>query len=131
MPNQLSRSKRRQSIAEHAAVLSAVAAIARFEGKPVVALFREAIREMVRKRSEEPANADRLRTAVWKVAPRVPADIRSPAQASRFKREQREFDRIVLELKLASPSEIEERNSVVRPEQQIRIIGFNRSHDAL
>ncbi len=130
MPNQLSKSKRRQSIAEHVAVLSAVAEIARVEGKPVVALLREAIREMVKRRATEPAHADRLRSAVWKVAPRVPSNIRTSAQAARIKREQRIFDRIMIDMELASPSEIEARNSIARPEQSIRMIGFNRSHGA-
>jgi len=129
MPNQLSRSKRRQSITEHVVVLSAVAAIAHLEDKPLVAVLREAIREIVRKRAAQPAYGELLRSAAWSVAPRVPSNIRSHAQAARFKREQREFDRLILDLELASPTEIEVRNSVVRPEQAIRMVGFNRSHD--
>jgi hypothetical protein len=130
MPNQLSKSKRRQSIAEHVAVLSAIAAIAHLEEKPIVAVLREAIREVVRKRAAQPAYGDLLRSAVWNVAPRVPTNIRSHVQAARFKREQREFDRLILDLELASPTEIEVRNSVARPEQAIRVVGFNRPHDA-
>jgi len=42
MPNQLAQSKRRQSLAEHAAVLAALSTIARWEHTTVMALLREA-----------------------------------------------------------------------------------------
>jgi hypothetical protein len=131
MPNQLARSKRRQSISEHMAVLTALAAISRRENTTVVALVREAIRELVKKRAAEPAQKEMLHSAVWKVAPRTFAHMRTRAQVSRFKREQREFDQIVLDLNLATPSEIETRNSIVRPGLPIRMIDFNRAHAAV
>ena len=42
MPNQLATSKRRQSLAEHAGVLTALSLIARRENTTVMALLREA-----------------------------------------------------------------------------------------
>jgi hypothetical protein len=128
MPNQLAKSKRRQSIAEHVAVLEAVFAISRNEKTTVVALIREAIREFVRKRAQEPANADMMSSAVWKVAPRASHKMHTRAQVSRFKRDQREFDQVVLELHLATPFEIEARNSIADPAQPIRMINFKQAH---
>src|SRR5271167_3325532 len=113
MPNQLAKSKRRQSIAEHVAVLEAVVAVSRREETTVVALIREAIRELIRKRAADPMNAELMRSAVWKAAPRSHLNMRTRAQVSRFKRDQREFDQVVLDLHLAEPSEIEARNSIV------------------
>jgi hypothetical protein len=72
MPNQLSKSKRRQSLAEHEAVLAALAEIARREDTTVMALLRQATRELVRNRAAEPIQAERLRQLVWKKAPRMP-----------------------------------------------------------
>jgi len=50
MPNQLAKSKRRQSLAEHAAVLAALAEIARREDTTVMALLREGARDVVKRR---------------------------------------------------------------------------------
>ncbi len=128
MPNQLSRTKRRQSIAEHRAVLAAIKTIARRENQTVVDVLREAIRELVKRRAEDPALAELLRLNVWNLAPRIPAKIRTPAQVSRFKREQREFDQVILDLNLATPMEIEARNSIAPPDHPIRLIGFKNAN---
>jgi hypothetical protein len=83
---------------------------------------------LVERRAEDPAVAELLRSEVWNLAPRIPAKIRTPAQVSRFKREQREFDQVILDLSLAAPMEIEARNSIVNPDQPIRLIGFENAH---
>ncbi len=43
----------------------------------------------------------------------MPAQFKTAAQVARFKRAQREFDQVVLDLQLASPDAIQERNSLV------------------
>jgi hypothetical protein len=121
MPNQLSRTKRRQSIAEHRAVLETIETIARRENRTVVDVLREAIRGFIKRRAEDPSLADLLRSTVWNLAPRISANIRTPAQLSRFKREQREFDQVVLDLNLATPMAIEVRNSIAHPDHSIRL----------
>ena len=128
MPNQLSKSKRRQSIAEHRAVLAAIDTVARSENRTAVDVVREAIRELVKRRAEDPLRAELLRTEVWNLAPRFPSKLRTRAQVSRFKREQREFDQVVLDLNLAAPKEIEARNSIAHPDHPIRLIGFEYAH---
>jgi hypothetical protein len=128
MPNQLAKSKRRQSLAEHAAVLAALAEIARREHTTVMALLREAARDVVRKRAALPAQAEAVRTLVWRMAPQMPARFKTPAQVARFKRAQREFDQVVLDLKLESPSAIQSRNSLVSSHQSVRLIDFDRAH---
>lgn len=128
MPNQLSKSKRRQSLAEHEAVLAALAEIARFERTTVMALLREATRDLVRRKAGAADSAERLRQAIWRKAPQMPAHFRTAAQVARFKRAQREFDRVLLDLALASPQTIQERNSVVPTHRPIRILDFDRAH---
>lgn len=130
MPNQLSKSKRRQSLAEHEAVLAALAEIARQEDTTVMALLRQATRELVRQKATEPTRADQLRRAVWDKAPRMPAHFKTAAQVARFKRSQREFDQVLLDLALASPQAIQQRNSVVSPPRAIRMIDFDQAHAA-
>lgn len=128
MPNQLSQSKRRQSLAEHAAVLDAMAAIARLENTTVMDLLRTAARELVRKRSASPKQRESLRDAVRQSEPAMPASFATAAQLARFKRAQREFDQVVLELGLASPQEIQARNSVARMNRSVRLINFDNAH---
>jgi hypothetical protein len=130
MPNQLSKSKRRQSLAEHEAVLAALAEIARTEGTTVMALLREAARNLVKKRVSDPKHAEHLRKMVLLMAPPMPAHFKTAAQVSRFKRAQREFDQVVLELGLASPQTIQQRNSVVRSPSVMRLVDFDHAHAA-
>lgn len=128
MPNQLSKSKRRQSLAEHEAVLAALAEIARREETTVMALLRQATRALVKTKAADPLSTERLRHAVWAKAPKMPARFKSAAQVSRFKRAQREFDQVLLDLAIASPQAIQERNSVVSPRRMIRMINFDQAH---
>ena len=127
MPNQLCKTKRRQSLAEHAAVLAALAEIARRDDTSVMALLREAARDMVRKRLVTPAQSEAMRAVVWRLAPQMPAQFKTRAQLARFKRTQREFDQVVLDLKLETPAMIQSRNSLV-PAQKVRLIDFDRAH---
>lgn len=128
MPNQLAASKRRQSLAEHAAVLAALSLIARREGTTVMALLRAAAREAVRKRATQPARARELQEAVWRLAPRMPRRFKTAAQLARFKRSQREFDQVVLDLQLATPADVQARNSIVAPGQRVQLLNFDRAH---
>jgi hypothetical protein len=128
MPNQLAKSKRRQSLAEHEAVLAALAEIARRENTTVMALLRQAARELVRQRGSIPAQAKALSAVVWRSAPQMPAQFKTAAQVARFKRAQREFDQVVLDLQLASPDAIQERNSLIPSRQAICLIDFDHAH---
>ncbi len=130
MPNQLSKSKRRQSLAEHEAVLAALAHIAREEDTTVMALLRTATRDLVKRKICETKRADRLRQVVWQKAPQMPAHFRTAAEVSRFKRAQREFDQVLLELALVTPQAIQQRNSVVSPRRAIRLVDFDQAHAA-
>lgn len=128
MPNQLAPSKRRQSLAEHEAVLAALAEIARREDTTVMALLRQATRALVKRKAGDPAAARHLRALIWRKAPRMPARFDTPAQVARFKRAQREFDRVLLDLGLASPSAIQARNSIAPSRRAVRLIDFDRAH---
>ncbi len=126
MPNQLSRFKRRQSLAEHEAVLAALMEIARREDTTVMALLRRASRQLVREKASEPGI--RLRELVLSKAPKMPARFKTPAQVARFKRAQREFDQVLLDLALVSPREIQQRNSVAAALRPIRMMEFHSAH---
>jgi hypothetical protein len=130
MPNQLSQFKRRQSLAEHEGVLTALAEIARSENTTVMALLRQATRDLVKRKASDPAQLERLRRAVWKKSPRMPTHFKSAAQVARFKRAQREFDQVLIDLALVSPQAIQHHNSVVSPRRIIRLINFDQAHAA-
>lgn len=131
MPNQLSKSKKRQSLAEHEAVLVALTDIARHERTTVMALLRQAARELVKKRVKEPVQTERLRQLIFKKAPAMPVHFKTAAQVSRFKRSQREFDQVLLDLELATPQVIQQRNSLVSARKTIRLIDFDKAHAAI
>lgn len=129
MPNQLAPDKRRQSLAEHSAVLSVLSKIARDENVPVMALLRQASRDFVRSRvTAKAANAQALRAAAWLEMPRMPIRFKTPAKVARFKRAQREFDRAILDMGLADSASIQDRNSIVSSSQTIKLIDFDQSH---
>jgi len=130
MPDQLSKSKKRQSFAEHEAVLVALTEIARHEYTTVMALLRQAVRELVKKRVKEPIQAERLRQVIFKKAPAMPKHFKTAAQVSRFKQSQREFDQVLLDLELATPETIQQRNSLVSARKTIRLVDFDKPHAA-
>src|SRR5215831_8181236 len=107
MPNQLAKSKRRQSLAEHEAVLAALTEIAQRENTTVMALLRQAARELVRRKADDPRLAETLRRVVGQKAPQLPARFKTAAQVARFKRQQREFDQALLDMALASSQAIQ------------------------
>lgn len=126
MPNQLSKSKRRQSMAEHEAVLTALTEIARRENTTVTALLRHAARKLVREKASAPDL--QLRELVLTKAPKMPARFKTPAQVARFKRAQREFDQVLLDLAFVSPQGIQQRNSVAPTSRPVRMIDFHSAH---
>jgi len=121
MPNHLAQTKRRQSFTEHAAVLAALDQIARYERTTVTALLRDAARAAVRQRAADPVQAQALRSVAWRLSPRTPARFKTAAQLALFKRAQREFDAVILELRLAAPTEIQSRNSLVSGRRSARL----------
>ncbi len=122
MPNQLSKNKRRFGLAEHAAVLAVLNEVARHEGTTAAALFRAAVRELVGSRAADPDLAARLRGVAMDCAPRPPHGSITRAKLARYKRELREFDHAMLDLRLAAPDEIQDRNSLLPRGDRLRIL---------
>ncbi len=129
MPNQLAKSKRRQSLAEHEAVLAALAEVAQAQGTTLMALLRKATRELIRKKVKGPGtDAERVRKAVLAKAPQMPTRFRSAAEVARFKRAQREFDQVLLDLGLMSPQALQDLNSIAASRSSIRVLDFDQAH---
>ena len=128
MPNQLAPSKRRQSLAESTVVLEALAEIARSEKTTVSDLIRKAVRETVPQHAADPVMAQKLRDIAEHLAPSVPTNFRSAAHVARLKREQREHDRLLLELGLTTPEDVQSRNSLTKSRQTVRILNFATAH---
>lgn len=122
MPSQLAATKRRHSLNENGAVLAALETLARREKTSVAALLREAARDLLAKRAEaSPKAREAMRKAAWGCFPKPP-EFRTAAQARRYKRALREFDRAVLETKLETPERIQEINSIVPKGAEIVIL---------
>lgn len=126
MPNQLAKNKKRKSLAEHEAVLAALSEIARVEGISVMSLMRRAIREIIRKYADDSSLEERLRLTVMSFAPKPRKRFATRAQLSRFKRQQREFDKLLLDLHLDDPEVIETQNSIVSPKSRIRVLELEK-----
>ena len=80
------------------------------------------MREAIRRRAVEPAQATWLRPVVRGFAPQPPERFATEAQRARFKRRQREFDHVLLDLQLASPAAVQARNSVVSAHCTVRLL---------
>lgn len=110
-------------------MLAALAQIAESESTTVMALMRDAVREIVRKRVQSSVYVESLRTVVWRQAPVMPAKIKTPAQLARFKRAQRAFDQVIMELQLATPDEVQARNSITS--RRPVLLNFDEAHASL
>ena len=128
MPNQLSSTKDRKSVTEHEAILVALESIARREGTTTMALMRQAMREAVKKRVEDSSKGKWLRSTIMRFAPKPPEIFTTAAQLARFKRSQREFDRVLLDLNLISQEGMQSLNSIVSPKCKLRIFELERSN---
>lgn len=126
MPNQLAKNKKRKSLAEHEAVLAALEEIAQMEGTSSMDLMRHAIRNMVKSHLKDNPKKLKLRDVVLSYVPKICMDTVTPAKLTDFKRQQREFDKLLLELNLFDPEGIESRNSVVSPKRKIRVLEFEK-----
>ena len=121
VPNQLSESKRRMTVAEHSAVLAALGELARGERTTVADLVRQSSRRLIAEEASDASRARRIRKAMMAHAPKMPSKFRSAAHAARFKRQQREFDQLLQELNLSEPAQIQERNSLIGRSTQVRL----------
>ena len=54
----------------------------------------------------------------------MPKEFRSRAKVSKFKREQREYDRLLQQLNLEDPEGLQHRNSLVQEPQNVRLTTF-------
>ena len=84
--------------------------------------MRQAVRETIKKYADNNSNRKRLRSIVMRFAPELPLRFDSHVQIMRFKRQQREFDQVILDLNLADSKAIEERNSIISPCCKLRIL---------
>jgi FAD synthase len=127
MPNQLAQNKRRKSLTEHEAVLAVLEVLARNEQISAMDFMRQAVREAIRKRACNPAQMQQLRSVIMDFAPKPERHFATRQDLSRFKRRQREFDKILLDLQLSDPEKIEARNSIVSPKCKIRVLELETS----
>ena len=121
MPNQLAQSKKRMTVAEETAVLAALEVIAKSDNLTVTDLLRQGVRNIIADRAADPDLSQAMRRVVEMHAPVIPIEFRSLAKVSKFKREQRGYDQLLQELKLADPKELQQRNSLVRGPQSVHL----------
>lgn len=123
MPNQLSATKKRKTVAEHAMVLAALEQVAAAEGTTSTELLRQAAREVVRSRLRDARLGKSLRKLLRQNAPQAPKVFKSAKQAARFKARLREYDALCLDLDVQTKTEIQTRNSVHAIDQRPSLVG--------
>jgi hypothetical protein len=125
MPNQLAKMKQRKTITEHVAVLEAVNEIARQKHSTTMEIMRHALRDLIRQHAKDPEVRDQICRVVKRLSPKAPEGIKSSAQLNRFKREQRQFDRLLMELDLETPDAIESYNSILPTTAPLQVMEFS------
>jgi pilus assembly protein TadC len=118
----------RKTLTEHKSVIAVLGKIAREKNMSLMDLMREGIRNEIRRYAEN----ERAREVVFDILKDfepVPEDEwRSPAELAKFKRKQRCFARLMLDLKLKTPDNIEKDNSAVPSSAEIRVLEFEEYH---
>jgi hypothetical protein len=125
MPNQLASSKKRTTLADHAAVLAALAEIARRNRTTVSDLLRAGARKVIREHLVTPATVREVSRIVHEHSPKMPKQFKNARAVSQFKIRQREFDALMVDLQISAPAEIQRRNSVVRHPSDLRVVEFS------
>jgi hypothetical protein len=119
MPNQLAESKKRKTVAEHAAVLAMLDRIAAKEHTTSTELLRKAARDTVRRYEHKAELADVLSA----YAPKLPNCRSSSKELARFKRECREYDALAMALGLRQAEQVQADNSLHRANRAPVLIG--------
>lgn len=130
MPNQIANTKERKSLTEHEAVFAALTEIARQEGSSEMAVMRQALREFIAKYADDPVQRQRLRASVMQFAPQPPQTFNTPAELARFKRRQRAFDQLLLDLNLDTPTSVDARNSVISPGCEMHVLELEGDYES-
>ena len=114
MPNQLAQTKKRKTVAEHAAVLALLDRIAEAEGTTSTDLLRIAARDVVRQYAGHGSLRGDLDKVFQSYQPKLLRTVRSAKEVSRYKREAREYDKLALDLGFKKVVDVQARNSIHR-----------------
>ena len=123
MPNQLAQSKKRKTIAEHAAVLALLEHIAVDAQTTSTELLRKAARELIRQHAKNPKIGSKLNDLLRAYEPKLPKQTKSPKAFARFKRDSREFDALAIDLGLRRVDETQQRSSLHKQPKAPVLIG--------
>ncbi len=130
MPNQVAKTKKRKSLTEHKAVFAALTEIVRQEGSSEMGVMRRALRDFIAKNADDPVQRERLRAAVMQCAPQPPETFNSPGELSSFKRRQRTFDQLLLDLNLETSASVDARNSVISPGCEMHVLELEGDYES-
>jgi hypothetical protein len=112
MPNQLSQTKKRKTVAEHAAVLALLDRIAEAEGTTSTELLRTAARDVVRQYTQHGSLWEDLGQIFQSYQPKLSQANFTAKEVSRYKRDTREYDDLALDLGLQQVEDVQMRNSI-------------------
>ena len=125
MPNQLSATKKRKTIAEHAMVWSVLDELARQRDTTSTELVRKAVHEYLKRNIESLSKEDRetFRRAAYQHAPKLPKNLKTHQQVQVFKGQQRHMDTLLMETGITTPQEMQRINSITSVKPRL-VSGF-------
>jgi len=128
MPNKLSDVKMRKTLTEYKAVIAVLKKIAQEKNMSIMELMREGIRNEIRKYASDHQKRRETLDILNNYEPKLGQEYSSSAELAKFKRKQRDFDNLMLELQLKTPHSIEKDNSVIPPSAKIKVLEFGEDH---
>ena len=123
MPNQLAQSKKRKTIAEHAAVLALLDCIAEALGTTSTELLRIAARDVVKQYAADGLHKKGLGKVFQAYEPKLSRTAKSAKEISRYKRESREYDALALDLGFKKVEDVQASNSIHRRSKAPVLVG--------
>ena len=123
MPNQLSDTKVRKSITENQAVIAIFNEIAKEKNVSFTDLVRISMRDMIRSNIDLVLKKSVVKEIIKEFKPLLSV-VKTSEELSKYKKMQREFDEILLDLNIENKNEIQNCNSIIPSDTIIKVMDF-------
>ena len=128
MPNKLSDTKMRKTLTEYKLVIALLEKIAGKKNMTLMDLMRTGIRNEIRRYASNELSRLQISEILKEFEPQIDPNLSSPTDIVKFKKQQRDFDNLIMELKLETADRIEAKNSIVSPATQIQVMEFSEHY---
>ncbi len=123
MPNKLSDTKIRKTITENKTVIAIFNKIAKKKDMSFIDLVRVSMRDMIRNNIDIFLDATEREDILDEFKPLL-SEVTTRKELSKFKKSQREFDKILLDLNIEDKEEMQNHNSIIPSNIEIKVMEF-------